>query len=92
MAMTLQDNQVPREVISQMASLILLIVLAVYCIWSFETHGKNAEKKIAGSARVALIRVLECADKSYFLPKLEEPFSQMEGYRFKALTRTVSCI
>ena len=51
-----------------MASLILLAALVLYCIWSLRRIIKHA-KKIAESVPVALIKALECADKSYFLPK-----------------------
>lgn len=50
-----------------MASLILLAVLTMYCIWSLRRIIKHA-KKIAESVPVALIKALECADKGYFFP------------------------
>ena len=50
-----------------MASLILLAVLTMYCIWSLRRIIKHA-KKIAENVPVALIKALECADKGYFFP------------------------
>ena len=47
-----------------MASLVLLAVLTMYCIWSLRRIIKHA-KKIAESVPVALIKALECADKGY---------------------------
>ena len=50
-----------------MASLVLLAVLTMYCIWSLRRIIKHA-KKIAENVPVALIKALECADKGYFFP------------------------
>ena len=58
-----------------MASLILLAVLTMYCIWSLRRIIKHA-KKIAENVPVALIKALECADKSYILPKQKNPFPE----------------
>lgn len=54
-----------------MASLILLAVLTMYCIWSLRRIIKHA-KKIAESVPVALIKALECADKGYFFSKQQD--------------------
>ena len=58
-----------------MASLILLAVLTMYCIWSLrQAKSKTPRriikhaKKIAENVPVALIKALECADKGYFFP------------------------
>ena len=58
-----------------MASLILLAALALYCIWSLRRIIKHA-KKIAESVPVALIKALECADKSCILPKQKNSFPE----------------
>ena len=58
-----------------MASLILLIVLAVYCIWSLRRMVKR-RKENRGKCAGCLIRVLECADKSCILPKQKNPFPE----------------
>ena len=60
-----------------MASLILLAVLTMYCIWSLRRIIKHA-KKIAENVPVALIKVLECADKRCILPKQKNPFPKWQ--------------
>ena len=42
-----------------MASLILLIVLAVYCIWLLRHHGEAAQRKVMENVWTVLIRGLE---------------------------------
>ena len=71
-----------------MASLILLIVLAVYCIWSLRRMVKRRKENRGKCAGCPYQGTGMCRSKLLFA-QVEEPFSQMEGYRFKALTRTV---
>ena len=58
-----------------MASLILLIVLAVYCIWLLRHMAKRRKEK-HGNVWTVLIRGLECADKSCILPKQKNSFPE----------------
>lgn len=50
-----------------MAPVFLLTALVSYCIWSLRRVIKR-RKENRGSARIVLIRDLECADKNCFLP------------------------
>ncbi|MFR3947253.1 MAG: FeoB-associated Cys-rich membrane protein [Ruminococcus sp.] len=71
-----------------MASLILLIVLAVYCIWLLrhmakrrkEKHGKCVDCPYRGDWNVPI--------KAAFCPNRRTLF-RIAGYGFKPLTRTV---
>ena len=58
-----------------MASLILLIVLAVYCIWLLR-HMAKRRKESMENVWTVLIRGLECADKSCILPKQKNSFPE----------------
>ena len=63
-----------------MASLILLIVLAVYCIdnGTPAVNEKNNSREVDSNCQClpAFYRVLECADKSCILPKQKNPFPE----------------